>query len=81
MPRDALDAIQLIREHKLRQFGRGQTIRRRPLIWQRTVEGAYPARFSKGALDIIEYASDVDRDVCRVVSVRGNMALVRCRER
>lgn len=81
LPRDALDAVLLIREGKLQRFALMPAIRKHPQLWQRTIEGAYPARHVKGAPDIIGYANAVNTAACRVVATRGKMAHVRCHER
>lgn len=81
LPRDARDAIALIRGFKLRRFEVGPALRSNVLVVQRIVEGAYPLRRSRQADDLIEFFDHVDRKACRVIGARGKMAYVRCRDR
>ena len=78
MPKDAFDSVMMLRKQKLGQFMLGPGIWKRPMILQRTVEGAYPIRGKLKSKNIVDYADRIDLERCRVVARRGRMALAIC---
>jgi hypothetical protein len=79
LPRDALDGIALIRAHGLNRVRLGGGIRKRPLIWQRIVEGGYPVRPDDRSAAVVDYRDRIDAASCRIVAVRGRVAYARCK--